>query len=138
MVDTYLNSNLLRSIQQVQTPLNKMFFSVYNVNLLQLAIRKKILDEMGYVIDTQNVDDLLVIMRAVFINNASQPNVNICQQVQYMNSVVLGTASKQIYTGLSKFIGYMDDITKPVVPPAIPKNTSIYGLATPINSKIGL
>jgi hypothetical protein len=138
MVETYLNSNLLKSIQQTRTPLNTMFFSVYNVDLLQRAIIQVTFDRHGHAIDRQNVDDLLTIMRSVFVNNASDPNNRICEQVKFMNDRVIKTACNQIDTGLSQFIGYMKDVTKPYVPPPIPENTSIYGKAMPVNTKIGL
>src|SRR5210317_627721 len=60
----------LDSIQQCETPLNTLFFSDFNKNLLQRGIRQAFKNKTGIAIDYQNPDDLYGIMRMVFINNS--------------------------------------------------------------------
>ena len=134
MCDTlYLNS-----IKQTPTPLNTLYFSEFNTNLIQRAIRQKFRDETGVAIDYQNRDDLFSIMRVVFINNAGNHGEAINEQVKFMNSLVIKTALGQIHSGVAQYMGYVRDLDTMAVPPDPPANTSTYGNKLPINDKIGV
>lgn len=128
----------LNTINQTPTPLNTLFFSEFNTNLLQRAIRQKFKNDTGVAIDYQNNNDLFSLMRVVFINNAGNHSVAVNEQVKYMNSVVIKTALSQIQSGVAQFMGYMRDIDTMAVPPVAPANTSTYGMKIPINDKIGV
>ena len=128
----------LNSIKQTPTPLNTLYFSDFNTNLIQRAIRQKFKDETGVAIDYQNKDDLFSIMRVVFINNAGNHSVAVNDQVKFMNSLVIRTALGQIQSGVAQFMGYVRDIDTMAVPPDPPANTSTYGNKMPINDKIGV
>ena len=59
-----MSDNLhLNSIKQTKTPLNSLFFSEFNTNLLQRGIRQAFKNKTGIAIDYQNPDDLYGIMR---------------------------------------------------------------------------
>lgn len=128
----------LNSIKQTPTPLNTLFFSEFNTNLLQRGIRQKFKNDTGVSIDYQNKDDLFSIMRVVFINNAGNHTVAVNEQVKFMNSLVMKTALGQIHSGVAQYMGYMRDIDTMAVPPEAPANTSTYGMKIPINDKIGV
>ena len=128
----------LNSIKQTPTPLNTLYFSEFNTNLIQRAIRQKFKDETGVAIDYQNRDDLFSIMRVVFINNAGSHTEAINEQVKFMNSMVIKTALGQIRSGVAQYMGYMRDIDTMAVPPDPPANTSTYGNKLPVNDKIGV
>ena len=74
----------VKSIQQCPTPLNTLFFSDFNLKLLQKAIRQSFKNKTGISIDHQNPDDLYAIMRVVFINNSGDPNKAVQSQVKKM------------------------------------------------------
>jgi hypothetical protein len=122
----------METLRQVSTPLNSLYFSDYNTNLLQRAIRQQYKAKYGFAIDYQNSGDLFTIMRVVFINNAEDPYKNTCDQVRSMNEKVIKTALGQINTGVSQYMGYLRDAQAPLLPLAQPINTSTYG------KKIGL
>ena len=128
----------LNSIKQTPTPLNTLFFSEFNTNLLQRAIRQSFKDKTGVAIDYQSADDLYGIMRVVFINNAGDQHKEVNKQVKLMNSIVIKTALSQIQSGVSQFMGYMRDIDTLAVPPNAPQNTSTYGLKMYKSDKIGV
>jgi len=128
----------LKSIKQTPTPLNTLYFSDFNTNLIQRAIRQKFKDETGVSIDYQNKDDLFSIMRVVFINNAGNHTEAVNEQVKFMNSLVIKTALGQIRSGVAQYMGYMRDLDTMAVPPDPPANTSTYGNKLPINDKIGV
>jgi hypothetical protein len=128
----------LNSIKQTPTPLNTLFFSEFNTNLLQRAIRQQFKNDTGVSIDYQNKDDLFSIMRVVFINNAGNHAVAVNEQVKFMNTMVIKTAISQIQSGVAQFMGYMRDIDTMAVPLEAPANTSTYGTKIPVDAKIGV
>lgn len=129
----------LSSMKQVQTPLNTLFFSEFNLNLIQRAIRQKFKNDTGISIDYQNEGDLYSIMRVVFINNSGDHYTKVNDQVREMNKSVMEIALSQVKTGVSQYISYINDIDTLSVPNDLPLNTSTYGnkLDDAIN-KIGI
>jgi hypothetical protein len=125
----------LNSIKQCQTPLNTLFFSEFNINLIQRAIRQQFKNETGISIDYQNEDDIFAIMRVVFINNASEHYKNVNAQVKFMNEMVMKTALSQIKTGVSQYVSYVRDIDTLSMPIDRPVNTSTFG--NKLDSAIG-
>lgn len=81
----------LNSMKQTETPLNKVFFSDFNIQVVQKSIRQAFKNKTGVSIDYQNASDLYAIMRVVFINNAGNHYANVNEQVKFMNSVVIKT-----------------------------------------------
>jgi hypothetical protein len=128
----------LDSLQQCETPLNTLFFSDFNKNLLQRGIRQTFKNKSGIAIDYQNPDDLYAIMRVVFINNSGDHHSRINEQVKYMNTKVIDTALSQIQTGVSQYIAYARDIESTRTLIDQPINTSTVGKKIDINTKIGI
>jgi len=128
----------LNTLKQCPTPLNTLFFSEFNMNLLQRGIRQSFKDQTGVAIDYQNPSDLYSIMRVVFINNSGDPNANVQEQVKYMNGIVIKTALGQIQSGVSQYMGYVHDIDTLAVPIDRPVNTTTYGKKIDEIQKIGL
>ena len=128
----------INSLKQCPTPLNTLFFSEFNMNLLQRGIRQDFKNRTGISIDKQNQIDLYSIMRVVFINNSGDHNANVQEQVRYMNSIVIKTASSQVQTGVSQLMGYLRDTESNAKPNDLPVSTSNYGKKFGKNDKIGL
>ena len=128
----------LNSLKQCETPLNTLFFSEFNKNLLQRGIRQAFKNKTGIAIDYQNPDDLYGIMRVVFINNSGEHHTNVNEQVKAMNTRVIETAISQIQTGVSQYIAYAQDIDTISTPMDRPINTSTTGNKIEYNDKIGL
>lgn len=128
----------LDSIQQCETPLNSLFFSEFNKNLIQRGIRQTFKDKTGIAIDYQNPDDLYGIMRMVFINSAGDHHIKVNEQVKFINTRVIETALSQIQTGVSQYIAYAKEIDTISVPLDQPINTSTTGKKLDFNDKIGI
>ena len=128
----------LNSLKQCQTPLNTLFFSEFNVNLLQRAIRQDFKNKTGIAIDYQSNDDLYGIMRVVFINNSGDHNSRVNEQVKMMNTMVIKTAVGQIHSGVSQYMGYVHDMDRGLEPIDAPVNTSTTGNKIGLNNKIGV
>lgn len=120
-------TSIVRTMRQVDTPLSSLFLSDFNLKRLQNDIRKTFKVQTGIAIDNQDQDDMLTLMRMVFINNSFNPYGNLPEQLELMNSIVVKTAVGQIGTGVSQYIGYIRDISTPLVPEPRPINTSLYG-----------
>jgi len=127
----------LNSLKQCETPLNTLFFSDFNKNLLQRGIRQSFKNKTGISIDYQNPDDLYGIMRVVFINNAGDHYTQVNEQVKAMNARVISIAMTQIQTGVSQYIAYAQDIDTISIPMDRPINTSTTGNKIEYNDKIG-
>lgn len=121
----------VNTLKQTKTPLNELFFSEFNVNLIQRGIRQHFKNKTGISIDYQNIRDVFVIMRTVFINNSGDPYNNIEAQVRMMNEKVIEMAYGQIQTGVSQFMAYVRDSESLAVPLAQPINTSNHGNKIP-------
>lgn len=128
----------LNSLKQCETPLNTLYFSSFNVNLLQRAIRQDFKNKTGVSIDYQKEDDLYSIMRVVFINNSGDHFTRVNEQVKMMNTQVIKTAVSQIQSGVSQYMGYVHDMDRGLEPIDRPANTSTYGNKIDKNNKIGI
>lgn len=127
----------LDSLKQCETPLNKLFFSPYNKDLIQRGIRQTFKNRTGISIDYQNPDDLYGIMRSVFISNSGDHYNNVNNQVRDMNVRVIDTSLGQIQTGVSQYMSYASEIDTISQPMDRPVNTSTAGKKLPRN-KIGI
>ena len=128
----------LDSLQQCETPLNTLFFSDFNKNLIQRGVRQTFKNRSGIAIDYQNPDDMYAIMRVVFINNAGDHYTKINEQVKYMNTKVIERSLSQIQTGVSQYIAYANDIDSTRTLIDQPINTSTVGKKIDFNYKIGI
>jgi len=128
----------LDSLQQCETPLNTLFFSDFNKNLIQRGVRQTFKNRSGIAIDYQNPDDMYAIMRVVFINNAGDHYTKINEQVKYMNTKVIERSLSQIQTGVSQYIAYANDIDSTRTLIDQPINTSTVGKKIDFNDKIGI
>lgn len=127
----------LDSLKQCETPLNKLFFSAVNRDLVQRGIRQTFKNRTGIAIDYQNPDDLYSIMRAVFISNSGDHFTNINDQVRDMNVRVIDASLSQIQTGVSQYMAYASEIETFAEPMERPVNTSTVGKKLP-NNQIGM
>lgn len=118
----------INTLKQSETPLNKLFFSEFNTNLIQRGIRQYVKNKSGIAIDYQNINDVFVIMRTIFINNSGDPYENVEAQVRMMNEQVLEAAYEQIQTGMAQFIAYNKELDVLTTPLAKPMSTSTTGL----------
>ena len=121
------SSYLARSLRQEDTPLNRLFFSDFNISILQRAIRQDFKNKTGISVDEQSQDDLVAIMRAVFVNSSGDHNTAVQEQVKIMNTQVLNTAVEQVGTGVKQFINFMRDTDTVKDPLDLPINTTTYG-----------
>ncbi len=112
---------------QTDTPLSKEFFSRVNIDTLQATIRYQVWIETKQVIGNQSEDELKVVMRSIYLQNAKhQPN-NIILQVRNLNILVVEFCVKGIVSEVKQFIAYNQHINQERSIPDHSVNTSIRG-----------
>lgn len=90
-----------------------MFFSTENIDILQLGIRNKILNdtEGAYYIGRQSDDELKIIMRSIYYQYSKNLPSNIHNQVRDLNIKVIEWSVPQIMTNLKQDEKYRQDIS---------------------------
>jgi hypothetical protein len=104
------------------TTLSDIFFCAANIEILQNAIRMGVykLSRGQYVIGRQNVDELKIIMRSVYLQNSKNQPHHITEQIEALNKIVLEYAIKQVYGEAEGYMKYKMDISTLAVPMAHP------------------
>lgn len=112
------------------TPVSKAFFSADNVNRLQILIRKGVFDRSqpkGYVIDNQSIDELKIIMRAIYYQYARNLPNDIAGQVADLNTKVVNWSVPHILSAVDHYMYYLNDISHLPIPLAQPQHLSRAG-----------
>jgi hypothetical protein len=125
-----------------ETLLTFLFFSEKNINNLQNLIKMIVHREVGYVIDNQSVNELLIIMRAVFLEYSFHPKLideNMSEkernelfkkytaEVERLNTIVINQITPKIISGLQQYIDYLRDASEQPYQMDKPKNDSVKG-----------
>jgi hypothetical protein len=100
------------------TLLSNAFFSEENIQILQNAIRAGVyrLSNGKYLIDNQNCDDLKIIMRGVFLQDANNLPNNIPEQIRALNNIVLDYAIPQVYGDAKGYLKFKQDVSTMYMP----------------------
>ena len=113
------------------------FFSPENVDRLQDLIRKAVFDRSqpkGYQIDKQSVDELKIIMRAIYYQYARNLPNDIAGQVDDLNKKVVDWSAPHILSAVDHYHYYLNDISHMPVPLQPPQNLSRAGTKSlPLN-----
>ena len=123
-----LQQDSLRGIQAA-TPVSELFFSQFNVDTVQDAIRYRVYKESpgNTVISRQSDVELAVIMRSVYLQYCQNQTSDCVNQVKQLNSQVLEFAVPIILRELQQYATYRHDISTYPVPLDLPKNVSSAG-----------
>ena len=105
-----------------ETPLSKAYFSKQNIQIIQNGIRSGVYERSNgqYVIGPQDCDALKVIMRSVFLQNATNQLNNIAGQINELNKIVLDYCIHHVYSEAQGYMKYLYDVSTLAVPMATP------------------
>ncbi len=112
------------------TPLSTTFFSPENIQVIQNAIRREVYEKSqpkGYVIDNQSVDELKIIMRALYYQYAKNIPFDVPGQVADLNRKVLNWSVPHILSAVDHYNYYINDISHMPVPLAREMSLSSAG-----------
>ena len=95
----------------IDTPLSLAFFSGENIKMIQNAIKRGIYDKSNkqFVISEQNIEELQIIMRSIYLQNTDNLPTNITEQIVKLNDIVIQYAVQQIYGEAISYIKYKRD-----------------------------
>lgn len=117
-----------RSTHLQATPLSRRFFSRANVDRLQRAIRHHVRRAMGLLIDRQSDEQLLIVMRYVFMQSARHHGCD--DEIARLNALVLREVVPQVGSGAAQYLAYLRDASTMHVPMARGVATSLKGTKT--------
>jgi hypothetical protein len=124
------------------TPLTFLYFSDKNVDSVQKLLRLRTYNETGYVIDDQSVNELLTVMRGVFLEHSSHPAlihkdmtkevvekllVKYTNEVDRLNRLVVEFIIPKLISQIKQYLGYLQDASAQPVPLPPPMNDSTTG-----------
>ena len=111
------------------THLSNAFFSSKNTQILQNGIRAGVYNKSNqkYVVGEQNMDELQIIMRGIFLQYSKNLPTNIPEQINDLNKVVLDYSINQVYGEADGYMKYKRDASTLVVPLTMPIMVSTNG-----------
>ena len=97
---------------QTSTPLSKAFFSTQNISALHTKIRYQVWlnTNKQHVIGNQSNEELVLIMRSMYLQYSQNQPKNILNQVIELNKKVLDYSTQKIMTGLKQHLDYVKHI----------------------------
>ena len=108
--------------------LSRLYFSQSNIDLLQDSIIEGVFKiTNGIKISKQSEDELLIIMRSIYLQHSKNNNSNISQQIHELNKLVLDYSIPNIHSSIKQYQGYMNDITKKQYVMDKPESVTIKG-----------
>lgn len=125
-----------------ETPLTFLFFSEKNIDNVQDLIKFIVHRETNQVIDKQSNQELLIVMRSIFLEYSSHPRLfkkdmneddkkklltEYKNEVSRLNEIVLNSIVPKIVSQMQQYITYLKDASTPQYQMEIPKSDTIIG-----------
>ncbi len=109
--------------------LNQTFFSPANVQIIQNKLRREVYDRSGgeFMISPQSVDELMIVMRAMYFQYGKNRDTQIREQVAELNDLVAEWCVPKILAECSMHKTYLHDIQHLPVPLAHPVLMTMAG-----------
>lgn len=124
-------SNVLRGTWE-HNLLSSTFFSNENITIIQNGIRAGVYKQSNhkFLIGPQDTDTLVIIMRSMFLQHATNRTDYIAQQVEALNKLVVDYAVPQIYGEAESYMKYKKDVSTLAIPLKRPGTQSMAGINT--------
>lgn len=107
-VDPDLVYTTLKDLEK--TPVSKVFFSRKNVDYLQYMMKKLVYKETGHIIGRQSDEELLIIMRSIYLSDSKNQPTNISSQVADLNfKVIKYSVYDEILPKVKGYTTYLND-----------------------------
>jgi len=103
--------------------LAQVYFSAENIQIIQNAIRANVYKYSGGKINVpnQNIDNLKIVMRGVYMEYAEHYPTNIKGQVERLNKLVLDYAVPNVYSEAVAYFKYLVDQSTLAMPLELPE-----------------
>ena len=109
--------------------LSRMFFSSRNIEILQEAIRYGVYKDSGgeYVISRQSNDELLIIMRSIYLQYGKNIPDEELKEMRILNGEVLKYSIENVLSNVKMFKGFKKDLNTLPIPMERSQNSSTAG-----------
>ena len=110
--------------------ISDLFLSNKNIDLIHLKILNTIKKKYNYNISKQSKNELLIIMRSIYLNNCTNNFSNkndIKKELKKLNELVINYSVNNIIKNIKSYELYLDKINNDLEPIDLPKPTSIKG-----------
>jgi len=117
----------------MENELAKLFFSDRNMKRIQKQIKKEIYNRTDHKfrLDVdQDENDLLIAMRAIFLQEARHLPGEMIRQTKRLNKHVVNYIVPDMITEIKQYYGYMKDVNEPLKPINRPVNVNNKGRLT--------
>ena len=105
--------------------LSQVYFSSGNIQIIQNGLRAGVYEMSGerkIVIVPQNIDNLKIIMRSIYLQYAQhREDITITKQVEDLNTIVLDYVVPTVYNETIGYLKYIQDQSTLVQPLELPK-----------------
>ena len=112
------------------TLMSQIFLSQKNINLIQIKIINIVNNEYKYKISKQSKNELIIIMRSVYLNNAINNYKNKTEfktELNHLNNLVISYCVKNIVNNIRSHELYLKKINNDLNPNELPTSTNIKG-----------
>lgn len=112
------------------TLMSQIFLSQKNINLIQIKIINIINNDYKYKISKQSKEELIIIMRSVYLNNATNNYIDktvFKNELQHLNNLVINYCVKNIVNNIRSHELYLKKINNDLTPINLPTSTNIKG-----------
>ena len=140
-IDEHNEKHLFRNLYG-ETLLTNLFFSKQNIENIQNVIKLLIYRQTNMIIDKQSYNELMVIMRSLFLEHSRHPKLltenmeerqkrdllqKYTNEVSRLNQLVINTVVPKVISQMQQYITYLQDSTAPPFQQQRPTNESIAG-----------
>jgi hypothetical protein len=109
------------------TNLSRAFFSTSNIIILQNGIRAQVYKRTRKFIGQQSEDNLKIVMRSIFLQNAANLPKDITGQIVALNKTVYDYCVPSVINELDGYVKYIRDVSTLAVPMSRPMYSSMRG-----------
>lgn len=125
-----------------ETLLTFLFFSDKNVRNIQNLIRFVIYKQTEYTVDDQSINELLIIMRSIFLEYSAHPKLieenmspqekiilmqKYTKEVERLNDIVVNAVVPKVVSQMIQYINYLKDASRPAEQLERPKSDNVSG-----------
>jgi hypothetical protein len=125
-----------------ETPLTFLFFSSKNIENLQNMLKYVVHRETGYIIDNQSNNELMIIMRSIFLEYSLHPKLiddNMSEnekndllqkyknEVARLNTIVINAIVPKVVSQIQQYLDYLRDANEQPYQMDQPKNENVKG-----------
>jgi hypothetical protein len=101
-----------------RSKLSDSYFSRQNIQIIQNGVRKGVYDksQSRILVDNQPEDQIVTVMRAIYLQHSKNLEINIPQQIADLNNLVLNYCINNVFNEAVAYLKYKEDASTMHVP----------------------